>query len=62
MVLNNEVQLSNSPWTYYDYMFRQPLMSAEGRNRNFGGYENADAWALVQELDKTPVDDVAKAK
>ena len=62
LVLNNEVQLSNSPWTYYDYMFRQPLMSAEGKNRNFGGYENADAWALVQELDKTPVDDVAKAK
>jgi peptide/nickel transport system substrate-binding protein len=62
MVLNNEVQLSNSPWTYYDYMFRQPLMSAEGKNRNFGGYENADAWALVQELDKTPVDDVAEAK
>ena len=62
MVLNNEVQLSNSPWTYYDYMFRQPLMSAEGKNRNFGGYENADAWALVQELDKTPVDDVATAK
>jgi peptide/nickel transport system substrate-binding protein len=62
MVLNNEVQLSNSPWTYYDYMFRQPLMSAEGKNRNFGGYENADAWALVQELDKTPVDDVVTAK
>jgi len=62
LVLNNEVQLSNSPWTYYDYMFRQPLMSAEGKNRNFGGYENADAWALVQELDKTPVDDVAAAK
>jgi len=62
LVLNNEVQISNSPWTYYDYMFRQPLMSPEGKNRNFGGYENADAWALVQELDKTPVDDVAKAK
>jgi peptide/nickel transport system substrate-binding protein len=62
LVLNNEVQLSNSPWTYYDYMFRQPLMSAEGKNRNFGSYENADAWALVQELDKTPVDDVAAAK
>ena len=43
-------------------MFRQPLMSAEGKNRNFGGYENADAWALVQQLDKTPVDDVAGMK
>ena len=59
LVLNNEVQVSNSPWTYYDYIFRQPLMSAEGKNRNFGGYENPEAWALVQELDKTPVDDTA---
>lgn len=60
LVVNNEVQVSNSPWTYYDFIFRQPLMSPEGKNRNFGGYENADAWALVQEFDKTPVDDLAK--
>ncbi|HSW43415.1 MAG TPA: ABC transporter substrate-binding protein [Patescibacteria group bacterium] len=59
LVLNNEVQLSNSPWTYYDYIFRQPLMSPEGKNRNFGSYENPDAWALVQQLDRTPVEDAA---
>ncbi len=59
MVLNNEVQVSNTPWTYYDYMFRQPLMSASGKNRNFGSYSNPEAWALVQQLDKTPVSDVA---
>jgi peptide/nickel transport system substrate-binding protein len=62
LVLNNEVQMSNTPWTYYDYIFRQPLMGAEGKNRNFGSYENPDAWALVQQLDKTPVDDVAAMK
>jgi peptide/nickel transport system substrate-binding protein len=60
LVINNEVQVSNSPWTYYDYIFRQPLMAPEGKNRNFGGYENAEAWALVQEFDKTPVDDLAR--
>ncbi len=59
LVLNNEVQMSNTPWTYYDYMFRQPLMEGAGKNRNYGSYSNADAWALVQQLDKTPVDDVA---
>jgi peptide/nickel transport system substrate-binding protein len=59
MVINNEVQLSNSPWTYYDYIFHMPLQEGAGKNRNYGGYENADAWALVQQLDKTPVDDVA---
>ena len=58
LVVNNEVQLSNTPWTYYDYMYRLPLMEGAGKNRNYGGYENADAWALVQQLDKTPVDDV----
>jgi peptide/nickel transport system substrate-binding protein len=59
LVLNNEVQLSNTPWTYYDYMFRQPLMTGAGKNRNYGSYSNPEAWALVQQLDKTPVDDVA---
>jgi peptide/nickel transport system substrate-binding protein len=59
LVLNNEVQMSNTPWTYYDYMFRLPLMEGAGKNRNFAGYENPDAWALVQQLDKTPVDDTA---
>jgi peptide/nickel transport system substrate-binding protein len=37
-------------------------MATEGKNRNFGGYENAEAWALVQQLDKTPVEDVAAMK
>jgi peptide/nickel transport system substrate-binding protein len=59
LVLNNEVQLSNTPWTYYDYMFRMPLMQGAGKNRNYGSYENPAAWTLVQQLDKTPVTDVA---
>ena len=59
LAVNNEVQMSNTPWTYYDYMFRMPLMEGAGKNRNYGSYENPDAWALVQQLDKTPVDDVS---
>ena len=59
LVINNEVQISNTPWTYYDYIFHMPLMTGAGKNRNYGGYENPDAWALVQQLDKTPVTDVA---
>jgi peptide/nickel transport system substrate-binding protein len=55
----NDVQLSNTPWTYYDFMFRQPLQDPAAKNRNYGSYSNADAWALVQQLDKTPVEDVA---
>jgi peptide/nickel transport system substrate-binding protein len=55
----NDVQLSNTPWTYYDFMFRQPLQDPAAKNRNYGSYANPDAWALVQQLDKTPVEDVA---
>jgi peptide/nickel transport system substrate-binding protein len=59
LVINNDVQLGNTPWNYYDYIFHMPLQQGAGKNRNFGGYENPDAWALVQQLDKTPVTDVA---
>jgi peptide/nickel transport system substrate-binding protein len=59
LVINNEVQIGNTPWNYYDYIFHLPQMPASSRNRNFAGYDNAQAWALVQQLDKTPVDDVA---
>ncbi len=55
----NDVQLGSTPWTYYDFMFRQPLQDPAAKNRNYGSYSNADAWALVQQLDKTQVSDVA---
>jgi peptide/nickel transport system substrate-binding protein len=62
LVINNEVQMSANPWTYYDYIFHMPLQTGAGKNRNFGSYENPAAWTLVQQLDKTPVDDVAAMK
>ena len=58
MLINNEKQLSNSPWEYYDYMFRLPVQDAQS-TANFGRYENKKAWDLVQQLDKTATDDVA---
>jgi peptide/nickel transport system substrate-binding protein len=63
LVINNDVQIGNTPWTYYDYIFRQPQIAAgPARNRNFEQYDNAAAWALVQKLDQTPVEDVATMK
>jgi peptide/nickel transport system substrate-binding protein len=63
LVINNDVQIGNTPWTYYDYIFRQPQIAAgPARNRNFEQYDNAQAWALVQKLDQTPVEDVATMK
>jgi peptide/nickel transport system substrate-binding protein len=60
LVINNDVQIGNTPWVYYDYIFRQPEIAAgPARNRNYEQYDNAKAWALVQQLDKTPVEDIA---
>jgi peptide/nickel transport system substrate-binding protein len=60
LVINNDVQIGNTPWVYYDFIFRQPQIAAgPARNRNYEQYDNAAAWALVQKLDQTPVDDVA---
>ena len=59
LIINNDVQLGNTPWNYYDYIFHMPLQTGAGKNRNFESYENPDAWALVQQLDKTQVTDVA---
>ena len=63
LLVDNSVQIGNTPWTYYDYIFRQPQIAAgAARNRNFEQYDNAAAWALVKKLDQTPTDDVADMK
>ncbi|HUS70545.1 MAG TPA: ABC transporter substrate-binding protein [Anaerolineae bacterium] len=61
MLINNDRQVSNTPWTYYDYVFRLPILESQ-TTTNFGRYENQEAWDLVQELDRTPVDDVEGMK
>ena len=60
--INNDVQVGNTPWTWYDYVFREPLPSGTAENRNYEGYKNDAGWALVQKLDQTPVDDTATMK
>ncbi|MCG5215003.1 ABC transporter substrate-binding protein [Streptosporangium soli] len=56
MLLNNERQLSNTPWMYYDYIFRLPIQKQQNTT-NFGRYENKKAWDLVRDLDNRPTDD-----
>jgi peptide/nickel transport system substrate-binding protein len=59
LVIANDVQIGNSPWVYYDFIFRQPQIAhGAARNRNYEMYDNAQAWALVQQLDQTPTDDL----
>jgi peptide/nickel transport system substrate-binding protein len=57
MAINNFGSgLSNTPWTYYDWVFRSPI-SDQMTNGNFGRYDNQAAFDLVDQLDKTPPDD-----
>ena len=51
LVINNDQQIGNTPWTYYNYMFRLPL-SDNQTTVNFERYNNPAAWALTQKLDK----------
>lgn len=54
LLLSYEAPLSNTPWTYYQWMFRQPvtdLMTAG----NYGRYVNQQAADLVAELAAVPL-------
>ncbi|GGI07944.1 ABC transporter substrate-binding protein [Egicoccus halophilus] len=52
LVINNWTTLSNTPWSYYNYLFYQPI-TEQMFSGNFGRYENDEAWDLVQELSRT---------
>jgi peptide/nickel transport system substrate-binding protein len=59
MCIDNQPQMSNTPWTYYRWMFYNPLKDiASSQGGNYGRYNNQKAFDLVTQLDKTPVDDV----
>ncbi|MDH6223687.1 MULTISPECIES: ABC transporter substrate-binding protein [Streptomyces] len=61
LVINNERQLSSTPWTYYEYMFQLPVREQQN-TVNFGRYENEEAWKLVNELGGVRTDDEAGMK
>jgi peptide/nickel transport system substrate-binding protein len=61
LVIANDRQVSNSPWTYYDYIFRLPILQNQ-TTVNYERYSNRAAWKLVQQLDKTPNSDQARLK
>ncbi len=63
MAIDNQPQMSNTPWTYYDWVFQNPIEDiATMQNGNYGRYENEEAFELVTQLDKTPIDDVEGMK
>lgn len=56
LVLANDRQMSNTPWTYYDYIYRLPILDNQ-TTVNYERYRDTEAWDLVQQLDRTPTDD-----
>jgi peptide/nickel transport system substrate-binding protein len=61
LILNNERQMDNTPWRYYEYIFGLPILDSQ-TTINFGRYENQQAWDLTQQLDTTKVDDLEGMK
>lgn len=55
LVINNDVQLSNTPWTYYEYLFELPLREDQ-TTANFQRHENEEAWELVERLAEVPAE------
>jgi peptide/nickel transport system substrate-binding protein len=55
LAIMNDRQLSSSPWTYYSWVFRQPIQTVQNAG-NFGRYKNTTAWNLTKQLDATKFD------
>jgi peptide/nickel transport system substrate-binding protein len=61
LLLGNDRQFSNTPWTYYQYIFQLPILENQ-TTVNYERYTNQQAWNLVQQLDKTPSTNTTKYK
>jgi peptide/nickel transport system substrate-binding protein len=57
LILDNQRQMANTPWTYYEYVFGLPVLEQQ-TTINFGRYENQEAWDLVNQLNATKIDDL----
>jgi peptide/nickel transport system substrate-binding protein len=59
LAIVNDSQISNTPWSYYNWMFHTPFVANTG---NYGRYFNKSAWSLVQKLDTTPTTNLSAMK
>jgi peptide/nickel transport system substrate-binding protein len=64
LVVDNNWQISDNPWTYWNGIYHLPIITTgTGQtNFNFARYDNPTAWALVQKLDRTPLTNTAAIK
>lgn len=62
LAITNDAQISNTPWTYYQYMFNLPIRKVQNANLNFERFNSPKAWALVDQLNATPTTNTAAMK
>ena len=55
LLLANDRQYSNTPWTYYQYIFQLPILENQ-TTVNYERYASSRAWNLTKLLDKTPTE------
>jgi peptide/nickel transport system substrate-binding protein len=57
LVIHNPYQLADNPWTYWNGIYHLPVIkTGTGQTfANYQRYENATAWSLTQQLDRTPL-------
>jgi peptide/nickel transport system substrate-binding protein len=59
LAIDNQAQVSNTPWSYYRFMFYDKLADiATTQGCNYGRYSNQKAFDLVAQLDKTQSSDL----
>jgi peptide/nickel transport system substrate-binding protein len=51
LLLGNDRQFSNTPWTYYQYIYQLPILDNQ-TTVNYERSSNATAWSLTQGLNK----------
>jgi peptide/nickel transport system substrate-binding protein len=56
LLLGNDRQMSNSPWTYYQYIYQLPITDNQ-TTANYERFTDDAAWKEVRQLDKTPTSD-----
>jgi peptide/nickel transport system substrate-binding protein len=59
LAIDNQAQVSNTPWSYYHFIFYDKLADIPTtQGGNYGRYNNPKAFDLVTQLDKVPTDDL----
>jgi peptide/nickel transport system substrate-binding protein len=53
LLLGNDRQYSNTPWTYYQYIYQLPIL-ANQTTVNYERINDPAAWNLTKQLDRTP--------